>query len=1283
MKLNNYILYTIFILLLGLNHSFSQTTFGDNFTTQQYNQNDGTGNWSTNWIETNDDGSPLNNGGDIFIFVGLGNVLAFVGNGANNNGGHGINRTVDLNGATSATLSFDWRAQNLDTFNGDQEELGIFISNDNGVNFTQISPGTIVGNNTGTVTLDISAFISANTVFRLQVIGGNEVFENNEFAFIDNLIISAIFGPSVSVTEISVNEDVGTATYEAILTGGDVTGGFTVDYSTADNTALVGDDYTTSSGTLIFLGNNNEIQTFTVPIIDNNFGENNETFFINLGNASSALVNVITTSTQTIIDDGDPPIPVNTPLTLFDQFNGTIDYAVAGGTLRTNNDITDPCSVTTSSTGTFTNSSLIPSTASVSRAYLFWAHSNINPDTQVTFEGQSVNATVVNQSNFNGPMYGMAADVTGIINNTTDPYNHTYTFTDLTIDSSNTYCVGPTVLGAWSLMVFYEDDSIFAARINLYNGFSGERNSDSDFTLDGFFAIDPIGAKTTVLSWEGDPTTATAAGEQLTITSPLPPLTITALEGDGDNINGNNRPFNSTIYDGTSGLNTNSFGIDLDTYNLENIIRLGENSITIDVASGNDFVIINSLVIRVPSNLITGTVFEDINYPGGNGRSQINSNGVGVENATVELYIEAPINSGTFVLQDINTTDSLGEYVFAGMPDGNYKVRVVNSSVQSNRGGGTTCITCLPVQTFRQNFASGGTFSDITTEIGGSNIAGEDTPAITTLGTALNNGAQTISDVTINGEGADGLDFGFNFNTIVNTNESGQGSLEQFIINANNLNETGLDIEAHPNDATLNPLPGEDTSIFMIPTDADPLGRTIDTRYNTTDGYFDILTTSNLSAITGANTKIDGRTQTAYSGNTNTSSIVPSVTTVGTTMVALPTYDSPEIQVQNASGGNYGFDILSDNVTVRNMAIFANGNAADAVRITSGSGIIIQSNTIGLNAIGTFEGNTRQGIRINGGTSTITENYISGNRVTGIRTNNSPNTTISLNYILANGTSTCDFGSIGIRGAALINIQNNLIDNGGSFGIKDINGNIIITGNTITNSGQNTGCTNNSGIQSSASDSQITNNIIHSNTGSGISLTGTTSGNLISQNSIYANGTLTTPALGIDLGNDGITINDLGDGDGDANDKLNFPVFESVTIRANQLKVIGWSPPGAIIELFVTDISEGTATLGDNQFGTSINQDYGEGQTYIGTITEGSSSDIDTSISLYPPDIDGNTDNTNRFNITLNLATTLSTNTLITATATVANTTSEFGVVYAIRSGTVITNRRITYRVKK
>ena len=65
--------------------------------------------------------------------------------------------------------------------------------------------------------------------------------------------------------------------------------GVTVDYSTTDGTALAGEDYTATSGTLTFAAGVVE-QTVSVPVLDDLTDEGEESFTLTLSNASGAVV---------------------------------------------------------------------------------------------------------------------------------------------------------------------------------------------------------------------------------------------------------------------------------------------------------------------------------------------------------------------------------------------------------------------------------------------------------------------------------------------------------------------------------------------------------------------------------------------------------------------------------------------------------------------------------------------------------------------------------------------------------------------------------------------------------------------------------------------------------------------------------------------------------------------------------------------------------------------------------------------------------------------------------
>jgi hypothetical protein len=1068
------------------------------------------------------------------------------------------------------------------------------------------------------------------------------------------------------INDVTIDEDAGTADFTVTHSGGASSGPYTVDFETVAGTAISGTDYTPIVGGLLsFNGTVGDTETITVFITDDTFYESSETFTVQFTASSDASLDISDTATGTI--DDDEIILNNTDLVLVEEFDGYIGYTSTGGSLRTQDNNTNACSVTTTSNNILT--SAIPEAGSIDRAFLYWAHSGQTPDSQVTFEGVTVNADLMYTSSAGSGriFYGGVSDVTSIVTGIANPNTNSFDFSGLTIDTSATYCNSATVLGGWSLMVFYTDPSLPASTINLYQGFHGESNSTSTYTLDGFFAIGATGSKTTVLSWEGDQTLSN--NEDLEVTTGLGTFDLT---GDGDNSLINRNPFNSTIYDNTGGTVVNitsSYGVDLDTYDVSPFITAGESSVTTRVQSGQDFVVLNAVVLKVPSNLVTGTVYEDLNYGGGPGRDFATASGVRIEDVAMELY-----DSGGTLIRT-TTTDAAGDYVFGGMANGTYSIRAVNNTISSSRGGGASCSTCLPVQTFKTDYLLS-TLTPDTNAVGGENPSGTDSAPGTLVG------AQSISTMTIFNEGVDGMDFGFNFNTIVNTNVDGQGSLEQFIVNSNTLDEVGLDIDAN---SIFDPAAGEDTSIFMIPPSSDAFGRTADVNF--TSGYFDIdIPNGNpLSTITGTNTSIDGRTQTAYSGDTNTGTVGSGGSSVGTTGNILPNYDRPEIQVYRAGGDL--IRLQGTNITIRNMSINANNNAG--VRVQGGSANI-SNNLIGVNALGNVTGNIDSGVEITGGTSVIDGNYISDNTDQGIWVNGGTSTLIQNNEVTINGNGACN-DNIRIQNGSGIVVTQNLISNAASFGIEieTGSGGITISENTITNSGQDGGncggSPENAGILVIGNNSTLTNNIIASSGGAGIVLGGgNTTGNLISQNSIYANGT-NSPALGIDIdasgtSGDGVTLNETGDADNGPNGSINFPVITSSFVGGGVLTVRGWARPGATIEWFLTDINEGTASAGDNQLGLST--DYGEGQIYLGTSVEGSASDLDSTSSLYIDD-DGNTDTTNKFHFIVTIPSGVQANDLITSTATIGNSTSEFSPFSVVKVPTLITNRRITYRVKK
>ena len=1240
-NLNKAFLFLMLMLMGSL--TMAQETFLDNFNTAAYSNNNGTMSFAADWQESGDNNDPTS--GRFYINTGTNRLRIQDLDGAS------ISRTLNLAGATGMALTMSY------TEISGNEQIDVDLWNGTGWN----TVATLNGSGTVNYNLAVNE-MSASSQIRFVTNSGG--WGSSEAYEIDNVQFSGNVPPSIVINDVSVNEDAGTATFTASHQGSSTTGPFTVNYQTVDGTALSGTHYTSTTGTLSFNGTTGDTEPITVPIIDNSLYDGDKDFTIQFTSVSDGSVDISDTATGTIVDD--EVVLGDTPLTLVEEFDGYMDYASTGGSLRDQPNGTNACSTVTSSSNTLT--STIPVGATVERAILYWSNSGAM-DPTVTFEGVQIDAELVYRTTIIGlEFHNHSADVTAMLQAMPDPTSNTFDFSGLTIDSSGSYCSSAVTLGGWALMVFYNAPGLPASTINLYQGFDGSQFATTSFGLSGFYAIGSTGAKTTILSWEGDQTLANT--ESLQFNTPL--TGNNTLTGDGDNTTGTN-PFNSTIYDNVGTPITNDatqYGVDLDTYDVSALILPGETSATTTVNVGQDFVMMNAVVLKVPSNIIVGVVYEDINYGGGFGRNQIASSGVGIPNATVELYD----NLGALVFT--TTTDAAGQYTFAGMVNGTFTARVVNSLVPSTRPNGNSCGTCVPIQTYKADYLGSTIIPDV-------NTVGGNTPSTTDPGAGTLAGAQSTATITIINEGAVGIDFGFNFNTIVNTNETGQGSLEQFIVNSNNLGETGLDIVAN---SIFDPTSGEDTSIFMIPTTGDPLGRTPDVNF--ASGYFDIFISNGaqLTELTSSNTIIDGRTQTAYSGDTNSGTIGLGASNVGISATVLPNYNLPEIQVRGDTREVFRNDGTLN--TIRNLAIFLDDKSA--IQVNDGS-LNVFENLIGVNAMGVNTGDMEYGVEITDGTATISRNFLSGSNEAAIFVNGGTSTIIDYNHIYRNGTNDTCTDNILIQNGSGIVIRYNLINESAGVGIEgdDYAAGLLITENTITNNGINNsacggGIFDDAGIRLKAANATISHNIIHSNQGEGVVVADNVSGILISRNSFYNNGQR-APSLGIDLDEskemgDGVTLNDNGDGDNGPNALLNFPIISAAYQTPTNMVIEGWSRPGATIEIFLTDISEGSAIAGDNQLGFST--DYGEGQTFLTSVVEGSAADTDSGLSPYT-DNDGNTDNTNKFRFSIALPPGVNLGDQITATSTISNSTSEFSPMSTLKAYTIITNRRITYRVNK
>jgi len=670
---------------------------------------------------------------------------------------------------------------------------------------------------------------------------------------------------------------------------------------------------------------------------------------------------------------------------------------------------------------------------------------------------------------------------------------------------------------------------------------------------------------------------------------------------------------------------------------------------------------------------ITGTVFEDVNYGGGAGRSLASAGGVGIGGVRVEFY-ETNDNYLTAV-----TTDAAGFFTYTYTGNAARIVRVVNGTVRSSRGAG--CTTCVPVQTFRTTGATNNdTPTPVTNLVGGQNPALSDAPSraggqdLDDLTTATQT-PQSIAtiDPAASGSTVSGVNFGFNFDTIVNTRDAAsctpttgspatfypcQGSLRQFIINSNAL--TGESSLAQNGNGQLDgfttSLPGGyESSIFMIPTAQHTVGVAI------------IPLLAVMTTVSGNNTRLDATTQTVNIGNTN-SGTLGTGGTVGVDAIGLPTFQLAEVQL------NAGDTVLTMNGSSQHIIGFALRQGAI---LLSGSSAVARNNLVGMTASGDSSLATNNiGIAFQGTGATVRSNFVTVNN-SGIRTDSGgAGSVITLNEVARPGSGHSDtFDGILLVGTVSnTQVVANLTrdQRGGGievgFGGGASASSITVSNNTVQNNGYNSGTTASTeptglvGYAYAGNNVQIVRNRLIGNAGAGVLLV-TASGTTVSQNAYSNNGgrSIDLDPRGLDPNTmttlQGVTINDLNDADAGPNGLQNYAVITSAYIIGGELTINGFARPNSVIELYLAQPSTST---------------FGEGVTYLGTFQEGLADFNGTTGTYGPAAINGNlqgTDTTNRFTFRVATPGSVSIGTRLSATATVAGETSEFGGFVVVTGG--------------
>jgi gliding motility-associated-like protein len=259
------------------------------------------------------------------------------------------------------------------------------------------------------------------------------------------------------------------------------------------------------------------------------------------------------------------------------------------------------CDILTSSSATLN----LSTNQNVVAAYLYWAGSGTG-DFNISLNSIDIPAerTFSDALDDTRVFFAAFADVTSIIQN---QGNTTYTLSNLDITSIiSDYCPTGTNFAGWAISIIYEDNTLPLNQLNVYDGLQSVP-TDLTIVLDNLNVIDTEGAKIGFISWEGD--SALAVNETLTINGNVignPPL------------NPVNNAFNGT----NSFLETsNLFNMDIDFYNVQNNIAIGDTSATIALTSGQDFVMINNVITVLNSQFPDASVSIDDIFNECNNRS--------------------------------------------------------------------------------------------------------------------------------------------------------------------------------------------------------------------------------------------------------------------------------------------------------------------------------------------------------------------------------------------------------------------------------------------------------------------------------------------------------------------------------------------------------------------------------------------------------------------------------------------------------------------------------------
>lgn len=317
-------------------------------------------------------------------------------------------------------------------------------------------------------------------------------------------------------------------------------------------------------------------------------------------------------------------------ITLYQQFNGRFDFTLIGNTMNTAENNTADYFVTESSSSATLN---LNASDKIEKAYLYWAGSgdgdfevDLNSETIVpdkTFSFSKTNAGITYT------YFSAFKDVTNSIQSTG---NGNYTLSNLDISLFEAlHFQTKTNFAGWAIVIIYKNDNLPLNQINVYSGLQGVPDELS-ITLDNLNVIDNNNSKVGFVAWEGDKNLATENFQ----------LNGTVLSNA---LNPSNNVFNGT--DSITG-STALYNMDLDIYDIQNNIDIGDTSAEISLTSYQDFVMISTVITKLNSQLPDATITI------GSVEKECNSKTIAVNYTVSNLNSTDPLPGGTPIAFYVN-----------------------------------------------------------------------------------------------------------------------------------------------------------------------------------------------------------------------------------------------------------------------------------------------------------------------------------------------------------------------------------------------------------------------------------------------------------------------------------------------------------------------------------------------------------------------------------------------------------------------------------------------------